>query len=572
MRRRHLSDVSFDIHLGGKMNTTVAAPRPAAEVGSLGGRTIRTLLFLFAAIPVGAVALAVLIAGWIVVAVLAITPLVVPALMGFRAAVGGLACFDAGLANALLGTATRPDVTSSGPTGFWRRTGNVLGDGAFWRQQSYLLLRLSAGFAVAVFEWTLLASSLGALALPIWYRWSAAGSTPFPRVGSWHVDTLGRAFLGVPVGVAGLAVALGLTKPLASASRGLVEGLLRGADVPQDSPAARRRNRLQALALHTLAYALVNALMILIWGLTSRGYFWPEWTLIALGLPLAVHAWVVLVDDRPEVARALRMPRELTVHAGLSVVFAIFFVLVWAVTGAGYFWPVWTLLGLGILFLLHTALAISERGRSRIARLEETRAGAVDQRDAELARIERDLHDGAQARLVALGMSLGMAEQKLDSDPGAAQELLAEARRGTQEALQELRSLVRDIHPPVLVDRGLEPAIAALVERTPLRIGLAVDVPDRPPRAVETAAYFVVTESLANAGKHARAERIDVALRRDGDRLVVEVVDDGRGGADPGGSGLRGLARRVEALDGRVEVVSPAGGPTMIRAVIPCGS
>ena len=334
----------------------------------------------------------------------------------------------------------------------------------------------------------------------------------------------------------------------------------------------RRRSRLQALALHALAYGLVNALTIVLWALTGRGYFWPEWTLLALGLPLAMHAWVVLVDDRPEVARTLRLPRELALHAGLSVAFEIFFVLVWAVTGAGYFWPVWTLLGLGILFGVHAALAISERGRSRIARLEETRAGAVDQRDAELARIERDLHDGAQARLVALGMSLGLAEQKLDSDPTAAQELLAEARRGTREALEELRSLVRDIHPPVLVDRGLEPAIAALVERTPLRIGLAVDVPDRPPRAVETAAYFVVAESLANAGKHARPERIDVAVRREGDRLVVEVVDDGGGGADPGGSGLRGLARRVEALDGRVEVVSPAGGPTMIRAVIPCGS
>jgi hypothetical protein len=359
------------------MKTAVAAPRPAAEVGAPGGRTIRTLLFLFAAVPVGAVALAVLIAGWSVVAVLAITPLVVPALMGFRAAVGGLARFDAGLANALLGTATRPDVTSPGPTGFWRRAGNVLGDGAFWRQQSYLLLRLSAGFAVAVFEWTLLAASLGLIALPVWYRWG------LPPLWDGWVDTVGRAFLGVPVGVAGLAVALGLTKPLASASRGLVEALLRGADVPQASPAARRRNRLQALALHALAYTLVNALMILIWGLTSRGYFWPEWTLIALGLPLAVHAWVVLVDDRPAVARALRMPRGLTVHAGLSVLFAIFFVLVWAVTGQGYFWPAWTMLGLGIVFLVHAGLAISERGRSRIVRLEETRSGAVDQQETE---------------------------------------------------------------------------------------------------------------------------------------------------------------------------------------------
>src|SRR5205823_12651674 len=144
------------------------------------------------------------------------------------------------------------------------------------------------------------------------------------------------AFLGVPVGVAGLAVAVALIKPLASASRSLVVGLLRGADAPQAAPEARRR-RLQTLALHALAYGLVNALTILLWALTGRGYFWPEWTLIALGLPLALHAWVVLVDDRPDVARALRLPRELAMHAGLSPAFAIFFVLVWAGTGAGHF-------------------------------------------------------------------------------------------------------------------------------------------------------------------------------------------------------------------------------------------
>ena len=354
----HHREVSFDTHPGGDTNTGVAAPRSAPGVGSLGGRTIRTLLFLFAAVPVGAAALAVLVAGWCVVAVLAITPLVVPALVGFRAAVGGLARFDAGLANALLGTAARPDVTSPGRTGFWRRAGNVLDDGAFWRQQSYLLLRFFPGLAVAVLEWTLLAVSLGLIALPIWYRWG------LPPLWDGWVDTVGRAFLGVPVGAAGLAVALGLTKPLASWSCGLVEELLRGADLPQASAAARRRARLQALALHARLYGLVNAFMIVIWGLTSRGYFWPEWMLLALGLPLALHAWVVLVEDRPAVARALRMPRELTVHAGLSVVFALFFVLVWAATGQGYFWPAWPMLGLGIVFLVHAALAISERGPS----------------------------------------------------------------------------------------------------------------------------------------------------------------------------------------------------------------
>src|SRR3954469_10322770 len=245
--------------LGGKMKANVAAPMPAVEESSLGGRTIRRLLFLFAAVPVGAVAFGILVAGWIVVAVVSITPLVVPALTAFRAAVGGLARADAGLANRLLGTATSPEVTSPGPAGYWRRAGNILGDGAFWRQQSYLLLRLSLGFAFALFEWTLLAASLGLIALPIWYRWG------HPELwNNWQIDTLGRAFLGVPVGVAGLAVAVALIKPLASASRSIVVGLLRGADAPQAAPEARRR-RLQALALHALAYGLVNALTILLW-------------------------------------------------------------------------------------------------------------------------------------------------------------------------------------------------------------------------------------------------------------------------------------------------------------------
>jgi signal transduction histidine kinase len=169
-------------------------------------------------------------------------------------------------------------------------------------------------------------------------------------------------------------------------------------------------------------------------------------------------------------------------------------------------------------------------------------------------------------------MSLGMAEQKLASDPEAAQELLAEARRGTREALEELRSLARGIHPPVLADRGLAAAISALADRTPLTVNVAVDVPRRPPRAVETAAYFVAAEALANTGKHANASQVDIVVREEGGDLVVEIVDDGGGGADPTGNGLRGLARRVQALDGRLEITSPEGGPTTIRAVIPCAS
>jgi signal transduction histidine kinase len=169
-------------------------------------------------------------------------------------------------------------------------------------------------------------------------------------------------------------------------------------------------------------------------------------------------------------------------------------------------------------------------------------------------------------------MSLGMAEQKFASDPDAAKELLAEARQGTREALEELRSLARGIHPPVLADRGLEAAISTLADRTPVRVDVVVDLPRRPQRAIESAAYFVVAEALANAGKHADANHVAIDVHENDGNLVVSVVDDGPGGANPKGSGLLGLARRVEALDGELEVISRPGGPTTVRAVIPCGS
>ncbi len=519
---------------------------------------LRTLVFLLAAVPVGALALGVLIAGWVTVSVLAITPLAVPALIGFRAAVGGIARLDSEIANGLLGTSVRPPVSSPGPSGFWRRAGNVLGDAAFWRQQAYLLLRLSLGFALAIATWTLLAASLGALTLPIWYRWSV------PELGSWHLDRLGRALLGVPAGIIGLVILFLLLRPLASASRHVVRSLLRGADAEAGGPSREERRR--ALVQHALAFAAANLQLTIVWALTSRGYFWPEWTLIALGLPLAIEGWIELAPERIR-----RIPGDLLRRAGVFVALAVFFTLIWAVTSRGYFWPVWPILGLLLALAIRAVGEFTNRGR-RITELEETRAGAVDQQESELERIERDLHDGAQARLVALGMSLGMAEQKLATDPVAAQELLAEARKGTREALEELRSLARGIHPPVLADRGLEAAISALADRTPLRVNVAVDLPRRPPRAVETAAYFVAAEALTNAGKHAGATQVDIAVREDAGDLAVEVVDDGVGGADLAGNGLRGLERRVEALDGRLVVTSPAGGPTTIRAVMPCGS
>ncbi len=208
---------------------------------------------------------------------------------------------------------------------------------------------------------------------------------------------------------------------------------------------------------------------------------------------------------------------------------------------------------------------------ARVEELKRTRAGAVDTAAADLERIERDLHDGAQARLVALSMDLGMAEERFDRDPEGARELVGEAREEARRALAELRDLARGIRPSLLTERGLAAAVQALAARSPIPATAHVDVTVKPAPAVETAAWFVVSEALANAAKHSEAKHVTVWLTRRADELQVEVVDDGRGGANPAGGGLQGLAQRVAALDGTLEVYSPPGGPTVVRASLPCG-
>jgi signal transduction histidine kinase len=210
----------------------------------------------------------------------------------------------------------------------------------------------------------------------------------------------------------------------------------------------------------------------------------------------------------------------------------------------------------------------------RVARLTETRADAVDTQAAELRRIERDLHDGAQARLVAMGMNLGAAEALIDQHPEAAKALMAEAREASAKALTELRELVRGIHPPVLADRGLGDAVRALALDSPLRADVTVDLPGRLEPAVESAAYFAVSELLTNVAKHAQATEVRIDLwHRDG-RLRVTCTDNGRGGASTqsAGSGLAGIERRIGTFDGVMAVRSPAGGPTEVTLEIPCAS
>ncbi|MFG2293437.1 histidine kinase [Streptomyces sp. NPDC048603] len=225
-------------------------------------------------------------------------------------------------------------------------------------------------------------------------------------------------------------------------------------------------------------------------------------------------------------------------------------------------------------FLLARALLdrpLTAELNRRIDRLTETRHDAVDSSAAELRRIERDLHDGAQARLVAMGMHLNTIEAVVEKDPAMARELLVEARKNSSEALAELRDLVRGIHPPVLAERGLGDAVRALALRIPLPVEVTVELPGRAGAPVEAAAYFAVSEALTNAVKHAEAERVWVDISHADGSLRVSVTDNGGGGAAiGGGSGLVGVERRLGTFDGVLAVSSPAGGPTMVTMEIPC--
>jgi signal transduction histidine kinase len=214
----------------------------------------------------------------------------------------------------------------------------------------------------------------------------------------------------------------------------------------------------------------------------------------------------------------------------------------------------------------------------RVESLARSRADLVDAADAERRRIERDLHDGAQQRLVSLAMNLGMARERLDGESEPVREALASAHDEAVLALTELRQFIRGLHPAVLSDRGLVAALSGLAARAPLPVKLQVDVPRPASAAVEAVAYFIVSESLANVAKHAQATQAEVAVTRARDVLRITVTDNGRGGAAPASrdgashTGLRGLEQRAAAVDGTLSVDSPFGGPTVITAELPCES
>jgi len=302
------------------------------------------------------------------------------------------------------------------------------------------------------------------------------------------------------------------------------------------------------------------------------GYFWARWVWFGVVLTLAAQL---------AVRRAWQAPtsreRGFALHLWGTVVLEPVEVAIWALSGGGPFWPVWPIAGLAGALGVHAVIRHSRRSireqelAERVDTLTRTRRGAVDVQAAELKRIERDLHDGTQARMVSLAMNLGLAEQLVKRDPDGAAELMAEARHSTLIALDELRTVMRGIQPPVLNDRGLVGAIEALALDLSVPTTVIATLPGRPPAPVESAIYLAVAECLANVVKHSRANSAWVALRYDSGMLSVTVGDDGTGGASlAAGTGLAGVARRLEVFDGTVDVHSPAGGPTEVIMELPC--
>ncbi|MER5207898.1 histidine kinase [Streptomyces sp. NPDC002825] len=321
---------------------------------------------------------------------------------------------------------------------------------------------------------------------------------------------------------------------------------LLGVDIPR--PGLRRPWR--QFAYHSLAGTLFGTLEAVVAALIPAG--------LALSL---TTVWVYAIPWKWR----LKHPEYATQAAYISVVGLLVLAAVPYLAAALVRWEtqvVPTLLG----------RSREEDLARRVEDLTESRAGAVDAADAERRRIERDLHDGAQQRLVSLALNLGIAKATLVDLPPEAREVIDAAHREAKEAIEELSSLVRGLHPAVLDELGLDAALSGLAARAPLPVRLRADLPRRIAPAVEAVAYFVVSEALTNVAKHAReATRADVTVTLLGGILRMVIADDGLGGADPGrGSGLTGLAQRVRSVDGTFRMSSPVGGPTMMSVDLPC--
>ncbi|TDC89375.1 sensor histidine kinase [Actinomadura sp. 7K507] len=307
------------------------------------------------------------------------------------------------------------------------------------------------------------------------------------------------------------------------------------------------------MVVHGLTAFQAAVIAVALWPATPLSFSLPLWWWAA---PEGSQAAFITLDSWP---KALTLP---FVQGALYL-----FVLLWLVPR----FVRWQARLAEALLSPTTRTSLTER----VEELTETRAGALEAHGAELRRIERDLHDGTQAQLVAAMLRLGLADRRFEGDPDASRALFLEAREGIEEALTQLRTVIRGIYPPILSDRGLAGALRALAAGLPIPVEADVGMngAGRAPAAVEAAAYFVVAEALTNIAKHSGARHGWVTVRREGARLTITVRDDGRGGADPGrGSGLAGIRRRVAALDGTTRIDSPDGEGTTLEVDLPCGS
>ncbi|GAA3072301.1 sensor histidine kinase [Streptomyces roseofulvus] len=373
-------------------------------------------------------------------------------------------------------------------------------------------------------------------------------------------------FLGVPV----LAASLVVCRGFGAVERARVRGLL-GADVPAPEPVRGRTGgpfSWMAAVLRSgaswrhLLYALVHFPWAVFSFCVSVTVFSVGWGLFTY----PVWRWVFpayLSQDGIQLYgdehRALYVDSPFEVGVAFAV--GLLVVLAWPPVVRG-------------LTAVDRVLAAGLLGRGRLAErvteLESDRGAALDTAAADLRRIERDLHDGPQARLASLALDLGMAKETLARDPEAAAVLVDEAHGEVKLALKELRDLARGIHPAVLTDRGLDAALSAVAARCPVPVSVTVELPGRPVPAIEGLAYFTVAELLRNVERHARARRASVDVWRSEGRLMLQVRDDGVGGADPArGGGLAGLAERLRSVDGVLAVDSPEGGPTTVTAELP---
>ncbi|MBL1102684.1 sensor histidine kinase [Streptomyces coffeae] len=418
--------------------------------------------------------------------------------------------------------------------------------GRVWREFLYLLVSLPMAILFFVYTVTMIALGAGLLI----------------------------TFLGIPV----LGLALAGCRGLGSVERARARALL-GLEVAAPEPVRPRsgkdgrprtgplawvgamlksgaswRHALYAL-LH-LPWAIFGFVVAIVlfccgWGLATYPLW--RWTFSAFGEQPGIQVW----GDHNGSAFYLDSPLEITATCAVGVVVLL-------LTPP-------TIRGLtAVDRLMVSGLLGPSRLATRVWELESDRGTVVDTAAADLRRIERDLHDGAQARLVALAMDLGLAKEKLEEDPEAAARMVDEAHGEVKLALQELRDLARGIHPAILTDRGLGPALSALAARCTVPVTVTVDLPHRPAAAIEGIAYFTVSELLQNISKHSGARNAGLDVWRAEDRVMLQVTDDGRGGANTSaGSGLAGLAERLDAVDGILIVHSPPGGPTTVTAELP---